>query len=336
MTRPGSSSSRHDDLVVAMTGASGAPTPCGSCRCFARFGRTIHLTLSPSAVQVLREEMDLEVALDSFDPTVFGGLGAGRLVYHHYQDFAAGIASGSFRTGGMVIVPCSMSTLGAIASGITTNLITRAADVHLKERRKLILVPRETPLSLIHLENMVTVTRAGAVVLPAMPGWYHHPRRLDDLINFVVGRICDQLGIDNSLIARWGSESAADAPDRDCIGISRVDLDAVAIRTDRGSVKQMPADGDIIRSRPGRVVLLTGASAGIGAALARELARQKKARGARIDSPPGDRLDAACRRVANASTGPRGPHDRGRPRRPGHARAPGRRDHLLDSAGSTS
>jgi 4-hydroxy-3-polyprenylbenzoate decarboxylase len=97
-----------------------------------------------------------------------------------------------------------MSTLSAIAGGITTNLITRAADVHLKERRKLILVPRETPLSLIHLENMVKVTRAGAVVLPAMPGWYHRPRRLEDLIDFIVARICDQLGIANDLVPRWG------------------------------------------------------------------------------------------------------------------------------------
>jgi 4-hydroxy-3-polyprenylbenzoate decarboxylase len=193
-----------------MTGASGAPYAVRLVQVLARLGRTIHLTLSPSAAQVLREEMDLHVALDSFDPEVFGGPGTGRILYYHYKDFTAGIASGSFLTGGMVILPCSMSTLGAIAAGITTNLITRAADVHLKERRKLVLVPRETPLSLIHLENMATVTRAGAIVLPAMPGWYHRPRRLDDLINFMVGRICDQLGIDNGLVKRWGSEAEAD------------------------------------------------------------------------------------------------------------------------------
>jgi 4-hydroxy-3-polyprenylbenzoate decarboxylase len=186
-----------------MTGASGAPYAVELLRVLVAAGANVHLTMSPSAAQVLREELGLEVDLTRFDPTVFGTTGPGSIVYHFHGDFSAGIASGSFRTAGMVVSPCSMSTLGCIAHGITTNLITRAADVHLKERRKLILVPRETPLSLVHLENMAAVTRAGAVVLPAMPGWYHRPRSLDDLVRFVVSRICDQLGVENSLITRW-------------------------------------------------------------------------------------------------------------------------------------
>ena len=225
------------------------------------------------------------MALDSFDPTIFGGLGAGRLVYHHYQDFAAGIASGSFRTGGMVIIPCSMSTLGAIAGGITTNLITRAADVHLKERRKLILVPRETPLSLIHLENMLTVTRAGAVVLPAMPGWYHRPRRLDDVINFVVARICDQLGIDNRLIARWGTETGPDDAGRESWG-SVARARRVTSRTDRGSVTRCrpTAAQPSVSARPGRFahrrVRRHRGGAGTRAGT------RKEGAGARADGPP--------------------------------------------------
>lgn len=198
------------DLVVALSGASGAPYAVRLLQILGRLDRTVHLTISASAVQVLREEMALEVDLDSFNPRFCGGIGADRLVYHHYQDFTASIASGSFPTGGMVVVPCSMSTLGAIAGGVTSNLITRAADVHLKERRRLILVPRETPLSMIHLENMVKVTRAGAIVLPAMPGWYHRPRQLRDLIDFVVARICDQLGIQNALVPRWGAGTGGD------------------------------------------------------------------------------------------------------------------------------
>ena len=196
-----------DNLVIAMTGASGAVYAVRLLNVLSRMGRVVHLTMSPGAVQVLREELGLEVDLEAFDPTMLGIRGSGRLVYHHHEDFSAGIASGSFSTGGMVVIPCSMSTLASIAAGITTNLITRAADVHLKERRKLILVPRETPLSLIHLENMVQVTRAGAVVLPAMPGWYHRPHRLEDLVDFIVARICDQLGLANALTPRWGAGS---------------------------------------------------------------------------------------------------------------------------------
>jgi 4-hydroxy-3-polyprenylbenzoate decarboxylase len=195
-------------IVLAMTGASGAPYAVALLRALSRSGRTVHLTISPSGAQVLHEEMGFAVDLKRFDPDVFGDLGPGPVVYHFHGDFSAGIASGSFLTAGMVVAPCSMSTLASIAHGITTNLVTRAADVHLKERRKLILVPRETPLSLVHLENMTSVTRAGAVVLPAMPGWYHRPGSLDDLIGFVVARICDQLGVANALVKRWGRQEA--------------------------------------------------------------------------------------------------------------------------------
>jgi 4-hydroxy-3-polyprenylbenzoate decarboxylase len=208
MTR--AATTRTPDLVVAITGASGAPYAVRLLQVLSRLDRTVHLTISPSGVQVLREELGLEVDVDSFNPGFCGGINPERLVYHHYQDFNAPVASGSFPTGGMVVIPCSMSTLGSIAAGSTSNLITRAADVHLKERRKLILVPRETPLSLIHLENMVKVTRAGAIVMPAMPGWYHRPRNLRDLIDFVVARVCDQLGISNALVPRWGVASASD------------------------------------------------------------------------------------------------------------------------------
>jgi flavin prenyltransferase len=222
-----------DDLVVAMTGASGAPYAVRLLQVLGRLGRTVHLSLSPSAAQVLREEMGLNVDVDRFEPAVFGGMEPGRLIYHHYQDFNAGIASGSFLTGGMIIVPCSMSTLGAIASGMPTNLITRAAAVHLKERRKLIVVPRETPLSLIHLENMVRVTQAGAVVLPAMPGWYHQPRRLHDLIDFLVARICDQLEIPNSLMKRWGTETKSDSLE-ETIWDAGIDLDETHVAPAEG------------------------------------------------------------------------------------------------------
>jgi 4-hydroxy-3-polyprenylbenzoate decarboxylase len=195
-------------LVVAITGGSGSPYAVRLLQVLCRAGRTVHLTVSTSGAQVLREETGLAVALNRFDPTVFGDLGSGKLIYHHQSDFNAGIASGSFRTAGMVVSPCSMSTLASIAHGITANLVTRAADVHLKERRKLILVPRETPLSLVHIENMATVTRAGAIVLPAMPGWYHQPRTLEDLVDFVVARICDQLGVEVNLMKRWGDQGA--------------------------------------------------------------------------------------------------------------------------------
>jgi 4-hydroxy-3-polyprenylbenzoate decarboxylase len=125
--------------------------------------------------------------------------------YHQYGDFMAPIASGSFLTKGMVICPCSGSTMSAVVHGASNNLVQRAADVHLKERRRLVLVPRETPLSTIQLKNMLRASEAGAVVLPAMPGWYHGVRSLGDLVDFVVSRILDQLDVENTLVKRWGT-----------------------------------------------------------------------------------------------------------------------------------
>jgi 4-hydroxy-3-polyprenylbenzoate decarboxylase len=197
-------------LVVAITGASGSPYAIRLVEVLLRAGRTVHLTVSPAAVEVFEREVGHTLQLDpaAFDPLALlgtaDGLDLGRVRYHHYRDFNAGIASGSFLTGGMVVCPCSGGTLAAIAHGTSENLIHRAADVHLKERRKLILVPRETPLGLIALRNMVAVAEAGGVVLPAMPAFYTRPRSLQDMVDFVVGRICDQLGVEHRLSERWG------------------------------------------------------------------------------------------------------------------------------------
>lgn len=199
-------------LVLAITGASGAPYALRLLRLLDRAAHPVQLTISPSGAEVLKAEcgIDLDLNPERFDFRAFGELEGSRLVYHHHADFAAGIASGSFPTAGMVVCPCSMSTLAAVAHGFGTNLITRAADVHLKERRRLVLVPRETPLNLVHLENMAAVTRAGAVVLPAMPGFYHRPRGLEDLVDFMVGRISDHLGLGLEVGPRWGmSETPA-------------------------------------------------------------------------------------------------------------------------------
>ncbi|MSR56125.1 MAG: UbiX family flavin prenyltransferase [Planctomycetaceae bacterium] len=222
------------DLVVAMTGASGSIYAVRLLEVLLVAGRRVHLTISPSAATVLNKELGLKVNLQDFDarqllPTeeelishpllqglegshsglsdfssVFSDPQQGKIIYHHHSDFMAGIASGSFLTAGMVICPCSMGTLASIAGGHSENLIQRAADVHLKERRKLILVPRETPLSSIQLGNMQRLSEAGATILPAMPGFYHTPRTIQDLVDFVVGRICDHLEIEHKLFKRWG------------------------------------------------------------------------------------------------------------------------------------
>ncbi|MEX0701491.1 MAG: flavin prenyltransferase UbiX [Planctomycetales bacterium] len=224
------------DLVVALTGASGAIYAVRLLETLLAAGRNVHVVISPAAAQVLHHELGLKVDLDDFDTSQLApsesdlandsGLQTllrpaqagsalssvlsddeslrGRLHYHHHQDFMSGIASGSFRTGGMVICPCSSGTLGSIAGGLSSNLIHRAAEVHLKERRKLVLVPRETPLDAIQLDNMKKLALAGAVILPAMPGFYHNPLSIHDLVDFVVGRIADQLGVEHELFPRWG------------------------------------------------------------------------------------------------------------------------------------
>jgi 4-hydroxy-3-polyprenylbenzoate decarboxylase len=209
-------------LVLAMTGASGAPYAMRLLEALLAAGRQVHLSISASGQSVLKQELGLKVdlspsgmyeSLKRYGQTkhrgdsiakVLDAADGDRLICHHYQDFMAPIASGSFLTAGMAICPCSGSTLSAIACGGSNNLIQRAADVHLKERRKLILVPRETPLSVIQLDNMKRCAEAGAVILPAMPGFYHGARTIDDLVDFVVARICDQLGISNELMHRWG------------------------------------------------------------------------------------------------------------------------------------
>jgi polyprenyl P-hydroxybenzoate/phenylacrylic acid decarboxylase-like protein len=124
-------------------------------------------------------------------------------VVHDAANLAAPISSGSFRTAGMVVMPCSMKTLAAIASGYSADLVARAADVCLKERRRLVLVPRETPLNLVHIRNMETVTLAGAVVLPPVPAFYHRPRTVEDLLQHVAGKVLDQFGIEHELYQRW-------------------------------------------------------------------------------------------------------------------------------------
>jgi 4-hydroxy-3-polyprenylbenzoate decarboxylase len=190
-----------------MTGASGAPYGVRLLEVLLDAGRTVHLTISPAAVQVIEQELDRRIDVKAFRVADLLGRDAakGQVVYHHHMDFMAGIASGSFLTAGMVVCPCSMGTVAAIAHGLSQNLIHRAADVHLKERRRLILVPRETPLNVVQLRNLATCVEAGAVVLPAMPAFYTRPQSVQDMIDFIVGRVCDQAGVEHQLLRRWGT-----------------------------------------------------------------------------------------------------------------------------------
>jgi 4-hydroxy-3-polyprenylbenzoate decarboxylase len=200
-------------LIVAITGASGAVYAVRLLEVLVESGRQVHLLISPSGAAVIKQELGLAVNVDRFEPRSLlpqqiTEKAAQQISYYHYSDFMAPAASGSFLAGGMVVCPCSGSTLSGIAHGASTNLIQRAADVQLKEGRTLILVPRETPLSLVQLDNMRRAAEAGAVILPAMPGWYHGVRKVEDLVDFVVARILDQLRIEHQLMQRWGDTQA--------------------------------------------------------------------------------------------------------------------------------
>jgi flavin prenyltransferase len=215
-------------LVLALTGASGAVYATRLLEVLLRSGRDVHLVISPSGAAVIKQE--LGIVIDLAEPDLAKLLSShhaprdepfsnpdtsqtglitrsvmATVICHRHDDFLAPIASGSFLTGGMVVCPCSGSTLSGIAHAASQNLIQRAADVHLKERRKLILVPRETPLSVLQIENMHRAAQAGAVILPAMPGWYHGVKSVQDLVDFVVARVLDQLGVPHELMRRWGT-----------------------------------------------------------------------------------------------------------------------------------
>lgn len=213
-------------VVVGITGASGAVYAKRLLNVLHHSGHHVQLSISPSGKIVLQQEMGIRLELDNFDPETLVPLSIdpndkrlaktielnepskpGDLEYFHFGNFMSAMASGSARSAGMVVCPCSGGTLAGIVHGSSSNLIQRAAEVHLKERRKLILVPRETPLSLGYIENMKKATEAGAVVMSAMPGWYHGVKSLDDLIDFMVARILDQLEIPHALMQRWGEDA---------------------------------------------------------------------------------------------------------------------------------
>jgi len=196
-------------ICLALTGASGMPYGLRLLECLLAAGCRVQLLYSPAAQIVARQEMDFDLPsrpadakaallarLPAVDPEMLAVFGR--------EEWFAPVASGSNPPDAMVVCPCSMGTLAGIAQGLSDNLIERAADVVLKESRKLILVPRETPFSSIHLENMLRLARAGAIILPPSPGFYGHPQKVGDLVDFVVARILDQLAVPHALLPRWG------------------------------------------------------------------------------------------------------------------------------------
>lgn len=195
-------------LVLGITGASGAPYARRLAQCLVSYDLHLHVVASGPGREVLADELgitrfSLEALLERSAPnaTLYG-----------VREIGARIASGSFLTDGMVICPCSSNTLAAVAGGLADNLVTRAAMVTLKEARRLIVVPREMPLSQIELENMLRLSRAGGIICPACPGFYMHPQSVEQLVDFVVGRVLDLLGLPHDLKTRWAPESSRRPP----------------------------------------------------------------------------------------------------------------------------
>lgn len=203
-------------VALAMTGASGAQYGLRLLECLVAAGRPVHLMLSKAALVVIGSETDEKVPgrtaeLGRFFAGRFGAA-PGQLSVYGQEEWTACVASGSGAPGAMVVCPCTMATLSSIAVGASRSLIERAADVMLKERRLLVLVPRETPFSSIHLRNMLTVSEAGGIILPANPGFYHRPARVEDLVDYIVARVLDHLGIEQRLMPRWGHAAEGREP----------------------------------------------------------------------------------------------------------------------------
>ena len=200
--------SQSQTIALAMTGASGAQYGLRLLECLLHSQQTVYLMLSKPAQVVISMETDFKLpgrraAIQRFLIDHYG-CATTQLQVFGQEEWTAPIASGSAAAQAMVVCPCTTGTLAAIAHGSSDNLLERAADVSLKEQRKLILVVRETPFSVIHLDNMLKLARAGAVILPANPGFYHRPSEVQDLVDFIVARIMDQLDVDNTLVPRWG------------------------------------------------------------------------------------------------------------------------------------
>jgi 4-hydroxy-3-polyprenylbenzoate decarboxylase len=205
---PSSDQNWPKTITVAITGASGSQYGLKLLECLVHAGARVYLLMSQAGQVVLKMEADLDVPGRPAEAEEFfkGRLGAvpGQLRVFGRQQWTAPVASGTNPPDGMVVCPCTTGTLATIASGMSQDLIDRAADVALKESRKLILVVRETPFTAIHLENMLRLSRAGAVIMPANPGFYFNPKGVDDLVDFMVARVLDHLGVEHDLTKRWG------------------------------------------------------------------------------------------------------------------------------------